>query len=66
MGCSVIVISSEMPEIIGLCDDVIVMREGKDMGMVSIDDITEHNLIMMATGKVYENKDKSIGGKCVD
>ena len=65
-GMGVIVISSEMPEIIGLCDDVIVMHEGKDMGLVSIDDITEHNLIMMATGKVYENKDESIGGKCVD
>jgi ribose transport system ATP-binding protein len=65
-GMGVIVISSEMPEIIGLCDDVVVMHEGKYMGMVSIDDITENNLILMATGKQFQNINKSVGGKCVE
>lgn len=55
-GMGVIVVSSEMPEIIGLCDDVIVMHEGKFMGMISDDDITENNLIRMATGKKFENQ----------
>lgn len=54
-GMGVIVISSEMPEIIGLCDDIIVMHEGKLMGMLGGDEITENNLIMMATGKQLAN-----------
>jgi len=54
-GMGLIVISSEMPEIIGLCDDIIVMHEGKLMGMLGGDKITENNLIMMATGKQLAN-----------
>lgn len=53
-GTGVILISSEMPEVIGLSDRVIVMHEGKNMGMVSGKDITEDNLIMMASGHVRE------------
>ena len=55
-GIGVIVISSEMPEIIGLCDDVVVMHEGKYMGMICDDDITENNLIRMATGKKFDKQ----------
>lgn len=66
-GMGVIVISSEMPEIIGLCDDIVVMHEGKCMGMIVDDEITENNLILMATGKKFENSDNnsSIGGESV-
>lgn len=49
-GTGVILISSEMPEVIGLSDKVIVMHEGNMMGMVTGKDITEDNLIMMASG----------------
>ena len=66
-GMGVIVISSEMPEIIGLCDDIVVMHEGKCMGMIVDDEITENNLILMATGKKFENRDNNsdIGGESV-
>lgn len=47
-GVAVIMISSEMPEIIGLCDRVIVMRQGKITGEFSQEDITENNLIRSA------------------
>jgi ribose transport system ATP-binding protein len=60
-GVGVIVVSSEMPEIIGVCDDVVVMHEGKYMGMVSDDDITENNLIKLAHGGDLENN--NIGGE---
>ena len=63
-GTGVIVISSEMPEIIGLCDDVVVMHEGRYMGMISDDDITENNLIRLATGGSRENTD--IGGEVIE
>ena len=66
-GMGVIVISSEMPEIIGLCDDIVVMHEGKCMGMIVDNEITENNLILMATGKKFESRDNNsdIGGESV-
>nr|WP_041083622.1 sugar ABC transporter ATP-binding protein [Thermotoga profunda] len=45
-----IVVSSELPEIIGLCNRVIVMRNGKIVGSVSGENINERNLIYLATG----------------
>ena len=47
-GVAVIMISSEMPEIIGLCDRVVVMRQGKVTGEFSKEEITENNLIKAA------------------
>ncbi len=48
-GKGIIVISSELPEIIGLCDRVIVMHEGKVVGEVTSDEINEHKLVRMAS-----------------
>lgn len=45
-----IVVSSELPEIIGLCNRVVVMRNGKIAGIVSGENINEKNLIYLATG----------------
>jgi len=50
-GIGVIIISSELPEIIGMCDRVIVMHEGKITGEVSNDNITEKNILMLASKK---------------
>jgi ribose transport system ATP-binding protein len=47
-GKGVIVISSEMEEIIGLCDRVYVMHEGRVTGMVEKGDITEDILMRYA------------------
>ncbi|KTQ98238.1 ABC transporter ATP-binding protein [Aureimonas ureilytica] len=49
-GKSVIVISSEMPELIGLCDRILVMREGVIAGEVSGASMTERDIVMLATG----------------
>ncbi|KYG89865.1 lantibiotic ABC transporter permease [[Bacillus] sp. KCTC 13219] len=49
-GVAVIVISSEMPEIIGLCDRAIVMREGQITGSLDKELLTENNLIKLAMG----------------
>ncbi|WP_179378583.1 sugar ABC transporter ATP-binding protein [Jannaschia marina] len=49
-GKSIIVISSEMQEVIGLSDRVLVMREGRITGELSGDDITEDRIIRLATG----------------
>lgn len=49
-GYAVIMISSEMPEIIGMCDRVAIMRGGKIVGELSKQDICEENLINYAIG----------------
>jgi ribose transport system ATP-binding protein len=52
-GIGVIVISSELPEIIGICDRVLVMREGHIEGEVGGPDgrpITQENIMAFAAG----------------
>ena len=43
-------ISSEMPEVIGMCDRVMVMRNGKISGEISKDELSEETLIKFAMG----------------
>lgn len=49
-GVSVVVISSEMPEIIGISHRVVVMREGQITGVVSGDAINENEIVRYAAG----------------
>lgn len=49
-GLSVIVISSEMPEVIGLSDRVLVMREGRLAGQLQGAAMTEENIVRLAMG----------------
>ena len=49
-GTSVIVISSEMSEIIGLCNRVVVMRSGTVTGTLEGDAVTESEIVRFATG----------------
>ncbi|WP_299811740.1 sugar ABC transporter ATP-binding protein [uncultured Roseibium sp.] len=49
-GVSVVVISSEMPEIIGICHRVIVMREGHITGVLTGDHINENEIMRYAAG----------------
>lgn len=49
-GCTIIVVSSEMPEVIGLCTRVAVMREGRMVGMLEGEEITEQEIMRYAAG----------------
>ena len=49
-GIIVIVVSSEMPELLAVCDRIMVMAEGKVRGEFDIAEATEEKLAMMATG----------------
>ncbi len=49
-GKAIVVISSEMQEIVGLSDRVIVMRRGRSAGELSGDAITENDIIRFAMG----------------
>ena len=60
-GLGVVVVSSEMPELIGLCSRVLVMREGRIVAEVSAADATEAELLRHAvaptdTDPVLEEK----------
>lgn len=57
-GKSIIVISSEMQEVIGLADRVIVMRAGRVAGTVTGDDIAEEPIVRLAMGLTAQNKNK--------
>lgn len=47
-GC-IIIVSSEMPEVIGISDRVLVMREGRISGELTGADINENNIISLAS-----------------
>ncbi len=49
-GRSVIVVSSEMPELIGICDRILVMRAGQIVGEVTGERMNETEIAVLATG----------------
>ena len=49
-GVGIVVISSELPEVIGLCDRVLVMHEGASRGILKGSEITEEAAIRRASG----------------
>ena len=52
-GAAILVISSELPEVVGIADRVVVMREGETVGEVGGDTgvaINEQNIMALATG----------------
>lgn len=48
-GKSVIVISSELPEILGMCDRILVMRNGMITGELQADEANQENIMKYAT-----------------
>lgn len=47
-GIGIVLISSELPEIIGMCDRVIVMNEGRKAGELIGEEISEENIMRLA------------------
>jgi methyl-galactoside transport system ATP-binding protein len=57
-GKSVIMISSELPEILGMCDRIYVMNEGKMVGELDAKDATQEKImtyILQSSGNEEEN-----------
>ena len=50
-GTAIIMISSELPEIIGMSDRIVVMHEGKITGEIPPEEATEESILTMATGQ---------------
>ena len=49
-GTAIVMISSELPEVLGMSDRVIVMHNGKLAAEIDCDEATEQNILMYATG----------------
>ena len=49
-GKAVIMISSELPELLGMADRILVMRGGQEMATLEGDELTEQDVIGYATG----------------
>ena len=58
MGIGVLFISSEMPELIRNCDRIYVMRDGRVVGEVAGDAITQENITgIIASGRAAGAED---------
>ncbi len=51
-GKSVIIVSSELPELIGMCDRICVMAKGNIMGTLTRDQFTQENIMKLATASI--------------
>ncbi len=49
-GAGVIIISSDLPELIGMCDRIIVMHHGRIMGEILRKDFSEEGIMAFAAG----------------
>ncbi|MDR2523057.1 MAG: sugar ABC transporter ATP-binding protein [Synergistaceae bacterium] len=49
-GAAIVVISSELPEILGVCDRIVVMCDGRVTGEMSRNDATQENIMKYAIG----------------
>jgi ribose transport system ATP-binding protein len=54
-GVGVVVISSELPELIGVSDRVLVVREGRITGEVEGEDMTEEKIMQLASINIAES-----------
>jgi ribose transport system ATP-binding protein len=51
-GMAVILVSSDLPELIGMCDRIAIMREGQIIDTVPTEGLTEEDLINRCYGRV--------------
>jgi ribose transport system ATP-binding protein len=53
-GIGIIMISSEMPEILAISDRILVMYEGRTMGEMTREEATQERIMTLASGKILE------------
>ena len=50
-GCAIVMISSELPEVLGVSDRIVVMRQGRISGELARRDATEQSVLSLALPK---------------
>jgi ABC-type sugar transport system ATPase subunit len=61
-GTAVIMVSSELPELISVADRIMVMQEGRMKGILSKEEATQERVISLATQKDQQPSHLSTGG----
>lgn len=56
-GTTVVAVSSELPELIGMSDRILIMHEGRVSGTVDADSATEELLLTYCYGRVADDQD---------
>ncbi|WP_337268490.1 ATP-binding cassette domain-containing protein [Oryzifoliimicrobium ureilyticus] len=59
-GMAIILISSELPELLGMSDRMIVLREGRISGRFTRDEASQEKVIAAATDAIVENIDRQV------
>ena len=59
-GKGIIIISSEMPELIGLSQRIIVLHEGEQTGELRGKEMTQENIMTLASGYRKEEKEMKV------
>ena len=54
-GLAVLVVSSDLPEVLALADRVLVMREGRLRGAIAAGDATEEAVMHLATASAADH-----------
>jgi len=52
-GLSIVLVSSEMMEVIGICDRILVIKDGEIRGELGRKDFSEENILKMTVGNGY-------------
>lgn len=49
-GVAIIMVSSELPEVLGMSDNIMVVREGEVRGIISYEEVNQERVMTLATG----------------
>ena len=55
---AIIMVSSELPELIGMCDRIYVMSKGRLMGCLNREEFSQETIMKMATGVMKKESEK--------
>ncbi len=65
-GAAIIMISSELPEVLGMSDRILVMHEGRIAGELSRQEATQEKIMHLATGGDHEEESPSPNREKID
>ncbi len=61
-GMAILFISSDLPEVLAMSDRILVMREGRQMGILEREEATQEAVMSLATGERERTADAATGG----
>ena len=61
-GMAILFISSDLPEVLAMSDRILVMREGRQMGILEREKATQEAVMSLATGERERMADAATGG----